>query len=165
MPTPTKLTFSELIAELGCTYQEFPGGGIQVFLPRESRGNFDPRFWNLTDAHVAGTLSGPALHIRLHEDFATLAATAFLQSERIDPERGIAFDEYRDALADAIRQKFGRLVEIALELHDSGAPLPHGIASRLSVELARCDARGITKPANPTPLADAIPGSRLVPRL
>lgn len=146
MNTP-KLTFAELVVELGCTVNQFPGGGLQVlFLTgKNERGQADRRFWDLSDAHVAGTLSGPALHVVLHDDFATLAAGAFLT--RRDPAAGAQFDyeEERAALADLIRARFGGLVTLALELFNSGAPLPHNVTGRLSVELARCEARGIRK--------------------
>lgn len=62
-----KYTLWELIGLLGCHSQPYLDGGLQVFIGRAdiAQPALYREFWHLMDAYVAGTLSGPALHIRL----------------------------------------------------------------------------------------------------
>jgi hypothetical protein len=50
---------------LGMHAEPYPGGGIQAFIGRAdiAQPELYRSLWNLADAHVVGTLSGPALHI------------------------------------------------------------------------------------------------------
>lgn len=71
MKTPTEKTqhtFWSLIERLGCHVEPYPGGGAQVFIGRADVAQPDlyREFWNLSDAHVVGTLSGPSLHVIPH---------------------------------------------------------------------------------------------------
>lgn len=61
----SQFTFWELIEKLGCHVEPYPGGGAQVFIGRADIVNAElfREFWNLSDAHVTGALSGPSLHI------------------------------------------------------------------------------------------------------
>lgn len=59
-----KMTFWNLIAQLGCHVEPYPGGA-QVFIGRAdvAQPALYRQFWNLSDARVVGTLSGPSLHM------------------------------------------------------------------------------------------------------
>lgn len=82
----------------------------------------------------------PADRVKVEYDFAQLCAAEILCERDPAAASQMGFEEERDALADAIRQKFGRLVEIARELLKHRVPLPFQAADRLSVELCRCNA-------------------------
>lgn len=72
-------TLKSLLALTGHHCQPY-GGGFQVFYqPGATTG--DTRYWSLTDAHVAGLLSGPSLHI-----VTTDTAAAFNASRTHTPE-------------------------------------------------------------------------------
>lgn len=63
-----KATLAKVLIETGDFSQPHPHGGVQVFY----RGVADRRYWDLSDAKVIASLSGPSLHI------ASCAAAASL---------------------------------------------------------------------------------------
>ena len=67
------LTLSELLALTGDFACQHPHGGWQVFYGTKA----DRRFWDLADAKVVASLSGPSLHIVENEQAAAVFLTSY----------------------------------------------------------------------------------------
>ncbi len=97
------MKLSELLTITGHHAEQYPHGGLQVFIGN----NRDPRYWDCSDYVVRASLSGPSLHLVLRDAPKNPHAAALGRVGGRARQSGLT-DAERVALASKGGQAFAR---------------------------------------------------------